>query len=95
MRSSAGFTPPRVLVLSPSNNSRSSAGLKEDLAVVQSSARGSCLIMFLLQESGETVLHHCARTADHTSLHLVDFLVQNRYQTLVNSRADHQQPQSC
>lgn len=39
--------------------------------------------MFLLQESGETVLHHCVRTADHTSLHLVDFLVQNRYQTLL------------
>lgn len=50
---------------------------------------------FLLQESGETVLHHCVRTADHTSLHLVDFLVQNRYQTLSKSRADHRQPRSC
>uniref|UniRef100_A0A8C4ZD93 ArfGAP with SH3 domain, ankyrin repeat and PH domain 1b n=1 Tax=Gadus morhua TaxID=8049 RepID=A0A8C4ZD93_GADMO len=28
-------------------------------------------------ESGETVLHYCVRTSDHTSLHLVDFLVQN------------------
>jgi hypothetical protein len=32
-----------------------------------------------LQESGETALHFSVRTADHTSLHLVDFLVQNRY----------------
>uniref|UniRef100_A0A8C5F6T8 ArfGAP with SH3 domain, ankyrin repeat and PH domain 1b n=1 Tax=Gadus morhua TaxID=8049 RepID=A0A8C5F6T8_GADMO len=29
------------------------------------------------KESGETVLHYCVRTSDHTSLHLVDFLVQN------------------
>ncbi|XP_077100455.1 arf-GAP with SH3 domain, ANK repeat and PH domain-containing protein 1 isoform X1 [Siphateles boraxobius] len=29
------------------------------------------------QEGGETVLHYAVRTADHTSLHLVDFLVQN------------------
>lgn len=32
-----------------------------------------------LQESGETALHYSVRTADQTSLHLVDFLVQNRY----------------
>jgi len=32
-----------------------------------------------LQEDGETALHFSVRTADHTSLHLVDFLVQNRY----------------
>ncbi|XP_060756038.1 arf-GAP with SH3 domain, ANK repeat and PH domain-containing protein 1 isoform X2 [Neoarius graeffei] len=29
------------------------------------------------QEGGETALHYAVRTADHTSLHLVDFLVQN------------------
>uniref|UniRef100_A0AAQ4S2E3 ArfGAP with SH3 domain, ankyrin repeat and PH domain 1b n=1 Tax=Gasterosteus aculeatus aculeatus TaxID=481459 RepID=A0AAQ4S2E3_GASAC len=29
------------------------------------------------QESGETALHYSVRTADQTSLHLVDFLVQN------------------
>ncbi|KAL0966712.1 hypothetical protein UPYG_G00299110 [Umbra pygmaea] len=29
------------------------------------------------QESGETALHYAVRIADHTSLHLVDFLVQN------------------
>ncbi|KAM9436914.1 arf-GAP with SH3 domain, ANK repeat and PH domain-containing protein 1 isoform 1-T1 [Clarias gariepinus] len=29
------------------------------------------------QECGETALHYAVRTADHTSLHLVDFLVQN------------------
>ncbi|MEQ2214781.1 Arf-GAP with SH3 domain, ANK repeat and PH domain-containing protein 1, partial [Xenoophorus captivus] len=31
-----------------------------------------------LQEAGETALHYAVRTADQTSLHLVDFLVQNR-----------------
>uniref|UniRef100_A0A8C6UWC7 ArfGAP with SH3 domain, ankyrin repeat and PH domain 1b n=1 Tax=Neogobius melanostomus TaxID=47308 RepID=A0A8C6UWC7_9GOBI len=30
-------------------------------------------------ETGETALHYSVRTADQTSLHLVDFLVQNRY----------------
>lgn len=35
-----------------------------------------------VQEAGETALHYCVRTADHSSLHLVDFLVQNRYETL-------------
>ncbi|XP_062842036.1 arf-GAP with SH3 domain, ANK repeat and PH domain-containing protein 1 isoform X2 [Trichomycterus rosablanca] len=29
------------------------------------------------QEGGETALHFAVRTADHTSLHMVDFLVQN------------------
>uniref|UniRef100_A0AAY4DZS2 ArfGAP with SH3 domain, ankyrin repeat and PH domain 1b n=1 Tax=Denticeps clupeoides TaxID=299321 RepID=A0AAY4DZS2_9TELE len=29
------------------------------------------------QDPGETALHFAVRTADHTSLHLVDFLVQN------------------
>ncbi|XP_030623058.1 arf-GAP with SH3 domain, ANK repeat and PH domain-containing protein 1 [Chanos chanos] len=29
------------------------------------------------QEGGETALHYAVRTADHTSLHLVDFLIQN------------------
>uniref|UniRef100_A0A671LCG9 Arf-GAP with SH3 domain, ANK repeat and PH domain-containing protein 1-like n=1 Tax=Sinocyclocheilus anshuiensis TaxID=1608454 RepID=A0A671LCG9_9TELE len=29
------------------------------------------------QEGGETALHYAVRTGDHTSLHLVDFLVQN------------------
>uniref|UniRef100_A0A4W3J330 ArfGAP with SH3 domain, ankyrin repeat and PH domain 1a n=1 Tax=Callorhinchus milii TaxID=7868 RepID=A0A4W3J330_CALMI len=33
------------------------------------------------QEPGETVLHLAVRTADRTSLHLVDFLVQNGYGT--------------
>ena len=36
-------------------------------------------VLCVFQESGETVLHYCVRTSDHTSLHLVDFLVQNRY----------------
>lgn len=31
------------------------------------------------QELGETALHLAVRTADQTSLHLVDFLVQNWY----------------
>lgn len=35
-----------------------------------------------LQEAGETALHYSVRTADQTSLHLVDFLVQNRYMFL-------------
>ena len=34
-----------------------------------------------VQEAGETALHHCVRTADQSSLHLVDFLVQNRCDT--------------
>ncbi|KAM6954696.1 arf-GAP with SH3 domain, ANK repeat and PH domain-containing protein 1a [Aplochiton taeniatus] len=29
------------------------------------------------EQTGETALHYCVRTADHCSLHLVDFLVQN------------------
>uniref|UniRef100_A0A3Q0R0Y4 ArfGAP with SH3 domain, ankyrin repeat and PH domain 1a n=1 Tax=Amphilophus citrinellus TaxID=61819 RepID=A0A3Q0R0Y4_AMPCI len=29
------------------------------------------------KEAGETALHYCVRTADQSSLHLVDFLVQN------------------
>lgn len=45
---------------------------------------GCCLTVFAvfdgpLQEAGETALHYSVRTADQTSLHLVDFLVQNRY----------------
>lgn len=47
-------------------------------------AAQDCLTVFAvfdgpLQEAGETALHYSVRTADQTSLHLVDFLVQNRY----------------
>lgn len=37
------------------------------------------LSILLSQELGETALHLAVRTADQTSLHLVDFLVQNWY----------------
>uniref|UniRef100_A0A8C6UW18 ArfGAP with SH3 domain, ankyrin repeat and PH domain 1b n=1 Tax=Neogobius melanostomus TaxID=47308 RepID=A0A8C6UW18_9GOBI len=35
--------------------------------------------------TGETALHYSVRTADQTSLHLVDFLVQNRYYGVGNT----------
>ncbi|XP_069776613.1 arf-GAP with SH3 domain, ANK repeat and PH domain-containing protein 1-like isoform X8 [Narcine bancroftii] len=50
------------------------------LALIQVYAEGVELmepIPDLGQEPGETVLHFAVRTADRTSLHLVDFLVQN------------------
>ncbi|XP_053467557.1 arf-GAP with SH3 domain, ANK repeat and PH domain-containing protein 1 isoform X2 [Ictalurus furcatus] len=50
------------------------------LALIQVSAEGVELMEPLPdggQEGGETALHYAVRTADHTSLHLVDFLVQN------------------
>nr|KAF6392637.1 hypothetical protein mPipKuh1_007826 [Pipistrellus kuhlii] len=50
------------------------------LALVQVYAEGVELMEPLLepgQELGETALHLAVRTADQTSLHLVDFLVQN------------------
>ncbi|XP_007425427.2 arf-GAP with SH3 domain, ANK repeat and PH domain-containing protein 1 isoform X2 [Python bivittatus] len=50
------------------------------LALIQVYAEGVELMEPLLepgQEPGETALHLAVRTADHTSLHLVDFLVQN------------------
>ncbi|KAL2085620.1 hypothetical protein ACEWY4_018940 [Coilia grayii] len=50
------------------------------LALVQVYAEGVELMEPLpdsVQEAGETALHYSVRTADHTSLHLVDFLVQN------------------
>uniref|UniRef100_A0A8C5FR05 ArfGAP with SH3 domain, ankyrin repeat and PH domain 1 n=1 Tax=Gadus morhua TaxID=8049 RepID=A0A8C5FR05_GADMO len=50
------------------------------LALVQVYAEGVELMEPLPEagpESGETALHFSVRTADHTSLHLVDFLVQN------------------
>ncbi|XP_036293445.1 arf-GAP with SH3 domain, ANK repeat and PH domain-containing protein 1 isoform X5 [Pipistrellus kuhlii] len=50
------------------------------LALVQVYAEGVELMEPLLepgQEPGETALHLAVRTADQTSLHLVDFLVQN------------------
>ncbi|KAM6215531.1 arf-GAP with SH3 domain, ANK repeat and PH domain-containing protein 1 isoform 2-T2 [Rhynchocyon petersi] len=50
------------------------------LALIQVYAEGVELTEPLLepgQELGETALHLAIRTADHTSLHLVDFLVQN------------------
>ncbi len=36
---------------------------------------------YCLQDPGETALHFAVRTSDQTSLHLVDFLVQNWYRT--------------
>uniref|UniRef100_A0A2I2ZK01 ArfGAP with SH3 domain, ankyrin repeat and PH domain 1 n=1 Tax=Gorilla gorilla gorilla TaxID=9595 RepID=A0A2I2ZK01_GORGO len=50
------------------------------LALIQVYAEGVELMEPLLepgQELGETALHLAVRTADQTSLHLVDFLVQN------------------
>ncbi|KAH0617439.1 hypothetical protein JD844_015648, partial [Phrynosoma platyrhinos] len=50
------------------------------LALIQVYAEGVELMEPLLepgQEPGETALHLAIRTADQTSLHLVDFLVQN------------------
>ncbi|XP_062987209.1 arf-GAP with SH3 domain, ANK repeat and PH domain-containing protein 1 isoform X1 [Elgaria multicarinata webbii] len=53
---------------------------RELLALIQVYAEGVELMEPLLepgQEPGETALHLAVRTADQTSLHLVDFLVQN------------------
>eukprot|EP00079_Xenopus_tropicalis_P025937 XP_012819590.1 PREDICTED: arf-GAP with SH3 domain, ANK repeat and PH domain-containing protein 1 isoform X6 [Xenopus tropicalis] len=50
------------------------------LALIQVYAEGVEIMEPLLesgQEPGETALHYAVRTADHTSLPLVDFLVQN------------------
>ncbi|XP_066479157.1 arf-GAP with SH3 domain, ANK repeat and PH domain-containing protein 1 isoform X2 [Tiliqua scincoides] len=50
------------------------------LALIQVYAEGTELMEPLVdpgQEPGETALHLAVRTADQTSLHLVDFLVQN------------------
>ncbi|KAM4026990.1 arf-GAP with SH3 domain, ANK repeat and PH domain-containing protein 1 isoform 4-T4 [Anomaloglossus baeobatrachus] len=50
------------------------------LALIQVFAEGVEILEPLLesgQEPGETALHFAVRTADHTSLPLVDFLVQN------------------
>ncbi|XP_053716187.1 arf-GAP with SH3 domain, ANK repeat and PH domain-containing protein 1 isoform X1 [Synchiropus splendidus] len=51
------------------------------LALIQVYAEGVELMEPLpesgAQEAGETALHYSVRTADQTSLHLVDFLVQN------------------
>ncbi|XP_055963742.1 arf-GAP with SH3 domain, ANK repeat and PH domain-containing protein 1 isoform X4 [Sorex fumeus] len=50
------------------------------LALIQVYAEGVELMEPLLdpgQEPGETALHLAVRTADQTSLHLVDFLIQN------------------
>uniref|UniRef100_A0AAY4BLW9 ArfGAP with SH3 domain, ankyrin repeat and PH domain 1b n=1 Tax=Denticeps clupeoides TaxID=299321 RepID=A0AAY4BLW9_9TELE len=48
------------------------------LALIQVYAEGVELMEPLPEaEAGETALHYAVRTADHTSLHLVDFLVQN------------------
>ncbi|XP_069076857.1 arf-GAP with SH3 domain, ANK repeat and PH domain-containing protein 1 isoform X2 [Pleurodeles waltl] len=50
------------------------------LALIQVYAEGAELMEPLLepgQEPGETSLHFAIRTADQTSLHMVDFLVQN------------------
>ncbi|XP_075878297.1 arf-GAP with SH3 domain, ANK repeat and PH domain-containing protein 1a [Nelusetta ayraudi] len=59
---------------------REAVRTRDLLSIIQLYAEGVELLQPLPdpgKESGETVLHHCARTADHTSLHLVDFLVQN------------------
>lgn len=42
--------------------------------------------LFLLQEQGETALHLAVRLVDRTSLHIVDFLTQNRYVKQENNR---------
>ncbi|XP_040001374.1 arf-GAP with SH3 domain, ANK repeat and PH domain-containing protein 1a isoform X2 [Xiphias gladius] len=50
------------------------------LSIIQLYAEGVELLQPLPEpgtEAGETTLHYCVRTADHASLHLVDFLVQN------------------
>uniref|UniRef100_A0A667XQI4 ArfGAP with SH3 domain, ankyrin repeat and PH domain 1a n=1 Tax=Myripristis murdjan TaxID=586833 RepID=A0A667XQI4_9TELE len=50
------------------------------LSIIQLYAEGAELLEPLPEpgkEAGETALHHCVRTADPASLHLVDFLVQN------------------
>ncbi|KAM5211285.1 arf-GAP with SH3 domain, ANK repeat and PH domain-containing protein 1 isoform 4-T4 [Hipposideros larvatus] len=66
------------------------------LALIQVYAEGVELTEPLLepgQEPGETALHLAVRTADQTSLHLVDFLVQNcgnlDKQTAVGNTALH------
>ncbi|XP_012578401.1 PREDICTED: arf-GAP with SH3 domain, ANK repeat and PH domain-containing protein 1 isoform X6 [Condylura cristata] len=66
------------------------------LALIQVYAEGVELMEPLLdpgQELGETALHLAVRTADQTSLHLVDFLVQNcgslDNQTTVGNTALH------
>ena len=48
-----------------------------------------------LQEAGETALHYSVRTADQTSLHLVDFLVQNRYFSKSFSPSKKKARKSC
>uniref|UniRef100_A0A670YAX9 ArfGAP with SH3 domain, ankyrin repeat and PH domain 1 n=1 Tax=Pseudonaja textilis TaxID=8673 RepID=A0A670YAX9_PSETE len=53
---------------------------RDVLLLLQVYAEGVELMEPLLepgQEPGETALHLAVRTADHTSLHLIDFLVQN------------------
>ncbi|XP_044075493.1 arf-GAP with SH3 domain, ANK repeat and PH domain-containing protein 1a isoform X3 [Siniperca chuatsi] len=53
---------------------------RDVLSIIQLYAEGVELLQPLPEpgkEAGETALHYCVRTADHTSLHLVDFLVQN------------------
>ncbi|XP_076601035.1 arf-GAP with SH3 domain, ANK repeat and PH domain-containing protein 1a isoform X1 [Chaetodon auriga] len=50
------------------------------LSIIQLYAEGVELLQPLPEpdmEEGETALHYCARTADRSSLHLVDFLIQN------------------
>ncbi|XP_068998371.1 arf-GAP with SH3 domain, ANK repeat and PH domain-containing protein 1a [Embiotoca jacksoni] len=50
------------------------------LSIIQLYAEGAVLLQPLPQsgkEAGETALHYCVWKADHSSLHLVDFLVQN------------------
>uniref|UniRef100_A0A8C9ZHZ1 ArfGAP with SH3 domain, ankyrin repeat and PH domain 1 n=1 Tax=Sander lucioperca TaxID=283035 RepID=A0A8C9ZHZ1_SANLU len=47
------------------------------LSLIQVYAEGVELMEPIPEESGETALHYSVRTADQTSLHLVDFLVQN------------------
>ncbi|XP_045907136.1 arf-GAP with SH3 domain, ANK repeat and PH domain-containing protein 1a [Micropterus dolomieu] len=53
---------------------------RDVLSLIQLYAEGVELLQPLSEpgkEAGETALHYCVRTSDHSSLHLVDFLVQN------------------
>lgn len=48
------------------------------MVVLQADTVSSLLYFSWLQEPGETVLHVAVLLSDRTSLHIVDFLVQNR-----------------
>ncbi|XP_029283548.1 arf-GAP with SH3 domain, ANK repeat and PH domain-containing protein 1-like, partial [Cottoperca gobio] len=53
---------------------------RELLSIIQLYAEGGEQLQPIpepAKEAGETALHYCVQTADQSSLHLVDFLVQN------------------